>query len=257
MTTEQGGANILERSIELLWGTRERPARGPKPGLTLDRIVETAIAVADANGLDALSMRRIARELGVGTMSLYRYVPGKPELLAMMLDRLSDPSAEVEKTTGLDWRAALEVIANANRDLYLAHPWLLHINWTRPVLGPNTLAGLEHIVSVLEGLGFTDQERMGVVTTLDGYVTGVVRNQVLYASAAEETGVSDEEFWTKHLPVLERTMRDGTYPTLATMSEDTFDASWDESFQFGLRRLLDGVQTLVESRRGPSSGRSD
>jgi AcrR family transcriptional regulator len=248
MTTEQSTPNFLERSIELLWGSRERPARGPKPGLTLDRIVRTAIAVADVEGLEALSMRRLARELGVGTMSLYRYVPGKPELLALMLDQVSDPSAEVEKTAVLDWRAALEVIATASRALYLAHPWLVHVHWPRPVIGPNALAGLDHFVSVLDGLGLSDQERIAVMTTLDSYVTGVVRSQVLYASAAEQMGVSDEEFWAKHHPVLERAILTGEYPTLAAMAEDSFDASWDDNFQFGLQRLLDGIQTLVESR---------
>ncbi|MBK3547134.1 TetR/AcrR family transcriptional regulator, partial [Streptomyces sp. MBT60] len=89
------GSGDIARSLELLWGTGERPSRGPKPGLTLDRIVTAAVAVADAEGLAAVSMRRLSTELGTGTMSLYRYVPGKSELLDLMFDRvLGEPFAD-------------------------------------------------------------------------------------------------------------------------------------------------------------------
>ncbi|MGO4423231.1 TetR/AcrR family transcriptional regulator, partial [Streptomyces sp. MCAF7] len=94
-TTEHSGSGDISRSLELLWGTGERPSRGPKRGLTLERIVTAAIAVADAEGLAAVSMRRLSAELGTGTMSLYRYVPGKAELLDLMLDQVQsfDPDA--------------------------------------------------------------------------------------------------------------------------------------------------------------------
>src|SRR5688572_6354769 len=100
-------AGALVRSQELLWGGLERGSRGPKPGLTLEKIVDTAIRVADADGIDAVSMRRLARELGVGTMSLYRYVPGKEELLALMLDRVSADTV-LRPDDGPNWRTALE-----------------------------------------------------------------------------------------------------------------------------------------------------
>ena len=93
-TTEHSGSGDVSRSLELLWGLGERPSRGPKPGLTLDRIVTAAVAVADAEGLGALSMRRVATDLGVGTMSLYRYVPGKAELLDLMLDKVAEFDAD-------------------------------------------------------------------------------------------------------------------------------------------------------------------
>ncbi|GFJ93720.1 TetR/AcrR family transcriptional regulator [Phytohabitans rumicis] len=91
MTSQHDPTEQLRRTIDLLWGEWARPARGPKPSLTLDRIVDAAIALADREGIDALSMRRVAAELGAGTMSLYRHVPGKAELLALMLDKVSDP----------------------------------------------------------------------------------------------------------------------------------------------------------------------
>jgi AcrR family transcriptional regulator len=250
MTTERAGndaARSLVRSQTLLWeGTGPR-TRGPKPGLTLERIVDSAIAVADAEGIDAVSMRRVARELGAGTMSLYRYVPGKEELLILMLDRVSAntvlPSAEA-----LSWREALARIARTTYQMYLSHPWLLKINWTRPVFGPNTLAGVESFIAAVDRLGLTSQQRVMVMLMMDSYVTGMARSHVLYASAAEETGLSDDEFWSLQVPILERAMATGNYPAMAALSDDAFDAPWDKTFEFGLARLLDGLELFVTGR---------
>ncbi|MPZ27801.1 MAG: TetR family transcriptional regulator [Micromonosporaceae bacterium] len=251
MSTEPGTASYPSRSAELLWGPRGRAGRGPRPGLSRDQIVTAAIAVADRDGVDALSMRRVAAELRVGTMSLYRYVPGKAELLDLMLDQVSDPGPGRGPAAGADWRQVMADHARGSRDLYLAHPWLLQVNWCRPVFGPNTLAGVELVIAGLAGLGLTDRERVTVMIAIDSYVTGFVRNQILYSRAAEETGISDEEFWATQHPVLERAMASGDYPELAKLAEDSFNAGWEESFEFGLQRLLDGVQALVDARRRP------
>lgn len=239
--------------LELLWagglrGKLSRPTRGPKPGLTLDRIVNTAITVADADGLGALSMRRVARELRVGTMSLYRYVPGKAELLELMLDAVSDPGKAIARSESKDWRGMLEVVARDTCDRYLAHPWLLGVNWSRPVLGPHGLAGIEFLIGRLAGLGLSDQERIAVVLTIDSFVTGLARSRLHHAAAIEESGLSDEEFWSRHLPVLEQAMATGDYPAMASLSADAFGMSWEESFDWGLQRLLDGIDTLIRSR---------
>src|SRR3712207_7579838 len=126
MPTEYPGRGDPARTIELLWGTRPRAARGPKPGLTIDRIVAAAIAIADADGLDGLSMRRVAGHLGVGAMSLYRYLPGRAELLDLMVDRVC---GETDRPHDLPagWRPRLEHVAQENRRLYERHPWLLGI----------------------------------------------------------------------------------------------------------------------------------
>ncbi|MEN3609445.1 TetR/AcrR family transcriptional regulator [Plantactinospora sp. ZYX-F-223] len=249
MTSELTPTEQLRRSIELLWGTGGRPARGPKPTLTLDKIVEAAIAVADREGTAAISMRRVAAELGVGAMTLYRYVPGKAELLALMLDRVSGPGEEAVRAAEKGWRELLTAVAHDSYRLHLAHPWLLQVNWTRPVMGPNSLAGAEIVVAALTGLGLTSQERIGVMIALDGFVTGYARHRILYLAAAEESGVSDEEFWSQHLPVLERAMASGDYPAMAALSADAFDAGWDETFEFGLHCLLDGFAALFAARR--------
>jgi AcrR family transcriptional regulator len=242
-------AHQVSVTLELLWGTGLRRGRGPKPGLTLDQIVSTAIMIADTDGLDALSMRRVARELRVGTMSLYRYVPGKAELLDLMLDAVSDPGKAIAKSQGKEWRGMLEMVARGTRDMYLAHPWLLRVNWSRPVLGPHSLAGLEFVIAGLDGLGLSDQERVAVVVTVDSFVTGLARSRLQHSAVIEETGLSDEEFWTRHFPVLERAMASGDYPAMAALSADAFGLSWEENFEWGLQRLLDGIEALVGSRQ--------
>ncbi|GGT36794.1 TetR/AcrR family transcriptional regulator [Streptomyces purpureus] len=238
-------------SLELLWGTGERPSRGPKPGLTLDRIVTAAVAVADAEGLDAVSMRRVSTELGVGTMSLYRYVPGKTELLDLMLDRVQSESLPDAPPEPANWRTAVEQLARGHLALYRAHPWLLKVNEARSVLGPSTLRGLELCLSGLKGehgMGLSDHETISVIVTVQSYVAGMARMEIQTAEAAKETGVSDEDFWEGQRPFLERAMASGDYPHMAQLAEDTFSRE-DDQFAFGLDRLLDGFETLVNARR--------
>lgn len=244
--TEADALVRLRRSTELLWRGREQAPRGPKPGLTLDRIVDAAIALADAEGIDGLTMRRVAAQLGVGTMSLYRYVPGKAELLDLMFDRVSVPGDDTKKAVG--WRAAMEAIARDGRKRYLRHQWLLHVNWTRPVFGPNSLRDFQLTIAALDGLGLTDRERVKIIVALDSYVAGNVRQEILYANAPAETGISEEAFWAHQIPVLERAIDSGDYPHLATLDEDAFSGTNEDDFEFGLARLLDGVEKLIASR---------
>ena len=242
---ETGG--FPSRALELMWGLASEPrTRGSE--LSLDRIVSTAIAIADAEGLEALSMRRVARELGVGTMSLYRYVPGKADLLALMTDRISDPSKQQAKSTGLGWRDTLEYIARSMCELYHAHPWMLGVNAARPVFGPNAMAGTELIFVALAGLGLTDREKVSVLVMIDAYVTGSARSHAQIATAPTETGIGEEEFWNAQFPVLEHAMATGNYPELAGLDEDAFTAEADD-FGFGLRLMLDGLERFVDSRR--------
>ncbi|MGC5530303.1 TetR/AcrR family transcriptional regulator [Streptomyces sp. SR-10] len=247
------GSGDIARSLELLWGTGERPSRGPKPGLTLDRIVTAAVAVADAEGLAAVSMRRLSTELGTGTMSLYRYVPGKAELLDLMLDRvLGEPlpsaTAPVDAPPPpADWRASIDVMARTYLDNLRRHPWLLKINQARTVLGPSALRGLELSLTALRSMGLRDPELISVIITVNSFVEGLARTRADAAEAVRETGLSDQEFWDNQSPYLERAMLSGAYPMMASLSEDTFSAEFDH-FEFGLRRLIAGFEALVEER---------
>lgn len=250
MDGEQGSGHYLDRSNRLLWRTTGDAGRGTRPELSLDAIVTAAVTVADRDGSAALSMRAVARELGVGTMSLYRYVPGKAELLDLMIDRVSDPREEIRQAQGTDWRGALEVIARHSRALCLRHPWLLQVNTARPVFGPHTVAGFEHLISKISSSGLTSRECVEAASMLDGYVTGMARQEIRYQHVEQETGVSHDDFWAHQGPLLERLMATGQYPALAALAEGAFDAGWDETFEFGLQRMLDGLGLLVAARAG-------
>ncbi len=249
MTTAHSGSGDLNRSLQLLWRGRETSTRGPKPGLTLEGIVAAAVELADREGLGALSMRRVATELGVGTMSLYRYVPGKGELLDLMLDHVNDPGEEEhEEHRHKGWRHLLELVGVGMFDLYRRHPWLLQVNQTRPLLGPNSLRGFDIALSCLDGLGLTGQEKVSVIVTMDAYITGIARVYILHQQAAEESGITDEEFWAAQSPIIETAMHTGCYPHVFQLDEDSFALPYDESMRFGLARLLDGLETFLETR---------
>ena len=138
MVSGSGGGGDPERTLRLLWRDTAEPARGPQPGLSVDRVVAAAVAVADAEGLAAVSMRRVAQRLEVGTMTLYTYVPGKAELVALMQDAVY--AEVVAPVQGADWRARLWRVAWNNWELYHRHPWLLEAVTGRPLLGPNETA---------------------------------------------------------------------------------------------------------------------
>ncbi|OPG09885.1 TetR family transcriptional regulator [Streptomyces sp. GKU 895] len=246
-SAETSGSGDIARTLELLWDTGKRPSRGPKPRLTLDRIVETAVRVADAEGLEALSMRRIATELGTGTMSLYRYVPGKGELLDLMLDRVQRPSENPADLGDGGWRSALEALGRATLALYRRHPWLLQVNQSRPILGPSALDGMEKILSRIKPMGLTDPELVSAIIMVDGYVVGAARTQLYQQEVERRTGLTDAEFWQAQVPMLEKVMASGRYPLLAGLSEDAFGSDFDH-FEFGLQRILDGLEVLVSQR---------
>ncbi|MFI6940530.1 TetR/AcrR family transcriptional regulator [Streptomyces sp. NPDC050418] len=241
------GSGDIQRSLELLWGTAERPTRGPKPALTLDRIVGAAVELADREGIAAVSMRRLSTELGTGTMSLYRYVPGKAELLDLMLDRVQGEAVAEEAEVPQHWRECVESMARTQRDYYRSHPWLLKVNQARAVLGPSAIRSMEVVIAPLRTMGLTDPELLSVIITVTSWVTGHVRTEVDAIEAARETGLSDEEFWGSQQPFLERAMLSGAFPQMASLSEDTFSTDYDH-FEFGLRRLIDGFAQLVEER---------
>jgi AcrR family transcriptional regulator len=251
--TETSGSGDIVRTMELLWDTGRRPSRGPKPALTVDRIVEAAVQVADADGLDAVSMRRIATELGTGAMSLYRYVPGKGELLDLMLDRVQRPSENPADLGDGSWRSALEAMGRATLALYRRHPWLLQVNQSRPILGPSALDGMEKILARIKPMGLTDPELVSAVIMIDGYVVGAARTQLYQREAERRTGLTDTEFWEAQTPMLEKIMTSGRYPLLATLDEDTWGQNFDH-FEFGLQRILDGLEVFVDERAAKAPG---
>lgn len=248
MTTAHSGSGDLNRSLELLWQGKEPASRGPKPGLTLERIVTAGVELADREGLDALSMRKVAAELEVGTMSLYRYVPGKGELLDLMLDHVNGPPEALEEHRGKDWRGTLELMAHGTWQLYLSHPWLLQVNQSRPILGPNALGTLDFALAGLGDLDLTGREKVAVILAVNHYVTGTARTYVLQQQVIHESGITDDEFWAAQEPTLNQAMASGNYPEISQLPEDAFSIGGDEALEFGLKSLLDGLEALIARR---------
>lgn len=248
MTTDySSGSGDVSKSLELLWGMQQRPTRGPKPGLTLERIVVAAVEVADADGLAALSMRRVAAHLGVGTMSLYRYVPGKAELLDLMLDHVAGPVEPDADDAPVGWREALDEMARGIWQLCVDHPWYPQVDQVRPLMGPNNIAGMDRLLSRLKPTGLSDKQLVLMVSVVDGFVTAVARAHINSLQAEQRTGISEEEFWAAQEPVLIKMMETGRYPTLSKLHEDTFTFSYEELFEFGLQAVLDGLAAVVAS----------
>jgi len=248
--TEFSGSGDPVRSLELLWRVHPAPKRGPKQRLDLDEIVRAAIELADAHGLDGLSMRKVADALGVGTMSLYTYVPGKPELLDLMLDAAIEPPRPHDD---VPWRARLERVAQENWDRYHRHPWLLDVMPLRPVLGPNTFARYEHELQAIEGIGLTDLEMDSSLTLLNAHTESAARHALEAARAEQRTGITDEQWWHARAPVLERVVDPTRYPVamrVGTAAGEAHNGAYapEHAFAFGLQRVLDGIETLIQRR---------
>lgn len=245
MSSERGDGRDLGRSLKLLWGDRVRPPRGRPPGLTLGRVIAAAVEVADelaeTEGLDALSMRSIATRLGVGTMTLYRYVPGKSELLDLMLDHVTAvPEGTEADGEGRGWREILADEAHGHWRLCLDHPWYPFVDQSRPLLGPNSMRGLDRLLGRLRPTGVDDRTLMMMVSVQSDYVESVARRYILERRAERRTGLSNEEFWAAQSPSLEAALLSGDFPVMAQLSDNVFDFSYEELFEFGLDRLHDG-----------------
>ena len=264
--TEYAGRGDPRRSMTLLWGRADVPARGPKPALTVEGITAAAIEVADAEGLGALSMRRVAEQLGKSPMTLYTYVPGKAELLDLMLDRvLAELPNEYPAAGG--WRAAAEDSARTSWAFYERHPWVLQVSGSRAGLGPHEFDFYESQVRLFDGLGLTGVEVTRAANVLASFVRGAAK-AVSDARAAEQaTGMSDDEWWSARAPLLEEIGADvwaERYPILTRLqAEHAFDQldRPDETtpylvqealdtFEFGLQRLLDGLEAFITGPGG-------
>ncbi|MFI0934983.1 TetR/AcrR family transcriptional regulator, partial [Streptomyces sp. NPDC021019] len=228
----------------------DHPRRGLKPGKTLNQIVETAIQIADTRGLEAVSMRRIATELGIGTMSLYRYIPNKNELLNHMLNHCVRTNNHTHNPT-TNWRTTLENYARNNLALYRLHPWTLQISRHRSTLDPHRTHDMKKIISDIKSKNLHSPELVSVIIMIDSYVTGVAHFDLYAQEAGRRTGLTDSEFWAGQRSVLQEVMASGRFPTLNSLSEDSSSSDFDH-FEFGLQRILDGLEAFVE-RRGRGS----
>ncbi|MCG5212184.1 TetR/AcrR family transcriptional regulator C-terminal domain-containing protein [Streptosporangium soli] len=224
-----------------LWERLERPAPAPRQRLSPQRIAMAAVAVADAEGLEAITMRRLATELGVAPMAPYRYVSGKDDLLELMVDHVY---AGMRLPGGLGWRESLHALAVGTRELMLEHRWLAQLPpLTKLALTPSRMAVAEQSLMALDGLGLDPDMMMGIFRGVDAYVQGAMSyDSAVDAFMSEQSLSSGDELRTELAPLMAWHMRTGHYPTyqhyLRTATRKD-DRQWQ--FDLGLNCLLDGI----------------
>ena len=238
-------------AFDLLWGAPQRPRRGPRPSLSLERIVTEAIALADAEGLASLSMQHLAERLGCAKMALYRYVPGKAELVALMIDAaIGDPPSPAEPGGPGEaaWPAVLREWATTVFDRYRAHPWSIEATTGARPNGPHEMAWLESALAALAGTGLTGAERLDAVVLLNGHV----RSLVQVAPPGQED--LEEEMARQALVAL--SAHADRYPqVMAAFADGPGPDGRDNALNFGIDRILDGLAALIADRSaGPPDG---
>jgi AcrR family transcriptional regulator len=242
----------LPASIEAAWGVRGRPSKGPRPALSLERIVDAAVRVAAADGLAAVSMSRVAAELGVSTMSLYRYVAAKDELLALMAD-LAYEAPPARRGPEESWREGLSRWAWTELEVLRRNSWVLRIPISGPPVTPNSIVWLERGLDCLRDTGLREDEKLSVILLLSGYVrTWATLEADISAAQAAGAAPPEGEMMPSYGRVLARLTDPERFPALhAVIAAGVFDEpdEGDYDFVFGLERVLDGIQVLIEQRR--------
>ncbi len=226
----------------VVWSRLERAT--PRARREIDRIVAAAIDVADRAGLDGLSMRRLATQLGTGTTSLYRYVRSKDELLSLMVDAVVGdyPMVGGSATT---WRQALTIIARAYRRTLLDHPWLVSEIASRPAIGPNTLRAADHALGVLMRMGLDATAASAILATLLRYVRGAAADELAERAARRRTGMTEEQWRQTIAPYIVGLLETGAFPSFGRVVYEGEDLTDAEQFEFGLARVLDGFARLM------------
>jgi DNA-binding HxlR family transcriptional regulator len=236
-----------------------RPDGRPERVLSLGRIVGAAIRIADADGLEALSMRRVASALGAGTMSLYRYLPSKDELVGHMVDAVFG-EIDYPRPAPAGWRARLELSARQEWEMYRRHLWVLPIvaMTQRPPLGPNVLASVEWSLGAVDGLGLDPTTMLRVYLTVSDYVQGSALYFAHEASAERHSGITTEQWWAQRSPAMSELLASGRYPLLSRVIEAgdvDMRAAAAGLFEFGLQRLLDGLAAYIPEGSPPAAPR--
>jgi AcrR family transcriptional regulator len=242
--------------VDLLW--RESAAPAPRrTALDRERIVEAAIAIADAEGLDAVTMRRIARELGTGPMSLYRHVPDKEALKSLMIDGVLG-AGELPGFGPGQWREGLQLLARESWALMRRHPWYPEAMQGTPPLTPRSVEGLDLALRLLDGYGLTILERMQIVHLVYSTVLAAAANAAIEDRSRAKLGLTDEEIFASFTPYFERIVESGSYPRVAELFASIGDEHFgnEEELMGAIELILDGVAVRIEAAgRRRASGR--
>jgi AcrR family transcriptional regulator len=238
----------LPRVLRLLWGREDAGRRGPKPGRSIQDIGAAAVRIADDHGLAGVSMSGVAKQLGLTTMALYRYVDSKDDLNVAMVDAAYGPPPRRRPTEG--WRKQLEAWASANRAALGRHPWIVQIPVAGPPLAPNQLRWMERGLHAFAGTPLTEQQKLSSLLLVDVYVRG----QVLLSTQLRDTVQgdqrdADERYVRRLAQLIDEDAFPGIHAALLSGSlQDEGDFA-EEEFRFGLQTVLDGMEARITRRR--------
>ncbi|HTJ40352.1 MAG TPA: TetR/AcrR family transcriptional regulator [Dactylosporangium sp.] len=237
--------------LAMAWGVRDRPGKGPRPGLTLERIVAAGVKVAATEGLGAVSMARVAKELGAATMSLYRHINAKDELLDLMVDHAIGQPPPLPP--GGSWRDGLSGFARRYLGLLREQPWIARVPINSPPLTPNQIAWMNYGLQTMHGTTLHQYERLSTIMI----VSGLARNWALVTAdidaAARAGGVSTEQAMQGYGRLLRHFADPARFPAIGELIDsgvlDNPAEIPDDDFEFGVARFLDGLEALMQSRR--------
>jgi AcrR family transcriptional regulator len=241
----------------MIWMRPERSAHGPKPAHDRDKIAAAAVRLADAGGLESVSMREVARSLGTGTTSLYRYVSKKDELFDLMVDAVmgeEDPPVATD-----DWRTDLRTMAYRTRAILLRHRWMIAVTAFRTTLGPNNLRWLERTLSFVAELGLETDEILIIANTLLIFVRGYVMGELMEQEASRRSDLTREQWMAVQAPYGKVIEQSGRYPVFSRIMREakephTPDLS-ERGFALGLDYVLDGFAARISQRGSPPARR--
>ena len=247
----------LPRGIALAWGVAANPQRGPKREMSVERIVETAVALADAEGIGAVSMAAVAAKLGFTPMSLYRYVSAKDDLLLLMQEQATGlpPEEHREHDT---WQAKMTALFEAQVLVYLEHPWILSLPITGAPITPSSSAWLDAALAVLDGTPLNDVERLATALSVMGQSRWYGIVLAGYAEQARLTGLPPEGVSAREAALFDRVITAEEFPALRHAIDAGVFTDEANPFRFGLQRILDGVAAYIEAREsgGPPEAES-
>ncbi|MFF4273832.1 TetR/AcrR family transcriptional regulator C-terminal domain-containing protein [Streptomyces sp. NPDC001536] len=228
---------------EVIWARPERTGRGPKPAYSRADIAAAAVRIADADGLDAVSMRRVAAEIGCGTMSLYNYVPRKEDLYELMVDLISGEYELSGEPSG-DWRADMLDLARQARGILRRHPWVIRVMSTAYAISPNALRVLDRVLARLQGLDVPPGTKLELFGMINGSVMTFVANELAIAERSRSASWSAEKEEAVRGAYMMGQVMTGEYPHLAALfaqgvaPPDDPEATFDRM----LTRLLDSFE---------------
>lgn len=244
------------RLLPLMWAPRDKVGRS---GLGIQAITAAAIALADSDGLEAVTMRAVAQRLGVGAMSLYTHVPGKPELVALMSDVVLGQVYEDRQIPAQagEWPDRLRHVARCNWDMLLAHPWRLDIRPGHDTLGPGLVGKYELELQAVDGIGLSDVDMDLAIALVTSHASAAAAWHLGVRRSAGDRAMSADEWWDQTSqewhervgPALAMAMGPATYPLASRVGEAASmayqGADPEALFRFGVDRIIAGLAELI------------